>query len=499
MPERLQNYINGEWQNVDVDAHHEVRNPATGEVIGLTPLGGASEVDLAATAAHEAFSAWRKTPAENRVQHLFKLKSLLEDNAEELATIVTRENGKTLSEALGSVRRGIQMVEVACGAPSLLMGQALEDIATGIDCESVRQPMGVFACISPFNFPAMVPMWFFPFAAACGNTFISKPSEQVPFTQKLVWELVHEAGFPPGVLNLVQGGVDTVNALCEHPLIKGISFVGSSPVAEHVYKTAAAKGKRVQALGGAKNFMLIMPDADMDTALDAITESAYGCAGERCLAASIVVPVGACHDEVRNGLIERISQMKVGNGADTGTSMGPVISQGAKERVLGYIEQGVQEGAELVVDGRGHGPDEGYFVGPTLLLAEDIDSAGIVHELEVFGPVQTLIPYSGEASEAVRGVALGCGGLVSSIYSDDKGFVRDMLFGLAPYHGRLHLGHSKVAEHSPGPGTVLPQMVHGGPGRAGSGEELGGLRGLDFYLQRCAVQGLKPLIEKTLA
>ncbi len=437
MPERLQNYINGEWQNVDVDAHHEVRNPATGEVIGLTPLGGASEVDLAATAAHEAFSAWRKTPAENRVQHLFKLKSLLEDNAEELATIVTRENGKTLSEALGSVRRGIQMVEVACGAPSLLMGQALEDIATGIDCESVRQPMGVFACISPFNFPAMVPMWFFPFAAACGNTFISKPSEQVPFTQKLVWELVHEAGFPPGVLNLVQGGVDTVNALCEHPLIKGISFVGSSPVAEHVYKTAAAKGKRVQALGGAKNFMLIMPDADMDTALDAITESAYGCAGERCLAASIVVPVGACHDEVRNGLIERISQMKVGNGADTGTSMGPVISQGAKERVLGYIEQGVQEGAELVVDGRGHGPDEGYFVGPTLF--DNVNADMKVGHDEIFGPVLCLMPAT-DLDEAISMAKQHPLANASSIFTQSGGAARKFRYEIDASMAGVNIG-----------------------------------------------------------
>ena len=330
-------------------------------------------------------------PPEDRVQPLFELKFLLEKHAEELATIVTRENGKTLPESRGSVRRGIQMVEVAAGAPSLLMGQALEDVARGIDCESVRQPLGVFACIAPFNFPAMVPMWFFPFAVACGNTFICKPSEQVPFSQKLVWELIHEAGFPPGVLNLLNGGRDAAGALLTHPLIKGISFVGSSPVAEYVYRTAAANGKRVQALGGAKNFIVVMPDADMDKALDNIAESAYGCAGERCLAAAVVVPVGDCHDAVRDGLAERARRIRVGEGTNDGVDMGPLITAPHRDKVLGYIEKGVAEGAELVVDGRAHEvPDGGYFVGPTLF--DNVRPEMAVGSEEIFGPVLCMMP-----------------------------------------------------------------------------------------------------------
>jgi malonate-semialdehyde dehydrogenase (acetylating)/methylmalonate-semialdehyde dehydrogenase len=388
--ERLKNYIGGEWCESSAAAVHAVHNPATGDPLGETPLCGESEVDAAVQAAHAAFADWRKRPVEDRVQFLFQLKFLLEKHAEELATVVTRENGKTLPEARGSVRRGIQMIEVACGAPSLLMGQALEDIATGIDCESVRQPMGVFACIAPFNFPAMVPMWFYPFAVACGNTYVCKPSEQVPFSQKLCWELIHEAGFPAGVLNLVHGGKDAVNAILAHPLIKGVSFVGSSPVAEYVYRTAAAHGKRVQALGGAKNYIVVMPDADMDAALDAVAESAYGCAGERCLAASVVVPVGDCHDEVREGLVKRAKQVVVGNGADEGVTMGPLISGPHKDRVLGYIEQGAKEGAELVVDGRETQPEGGHFIGPTLF--DNVTAEMKVGSEEIFGPVLCIQP-----------------------------------------------------------------------------------------------------------
>ncbi len=393
MAERLKNYVGGEWIDSDAADVHEVRNPATGEVIGLTPLGGMADVSAAVAAAKAAFSSWRRVPVEDRVQPMFKLKSLLEDHAEELAQICTRENGKTVPESRGSVRRGIQMVEMACGAPSLLMGQVLEDVSGGIDCESVRQPMGVFAAITPFNFPAMVPMWFFPFAVACGNTFVLKPSEQVPFSAKLTWELAHDAGFPPGVLNLVQGGRDAVNAICEHPDIVGISFVGSSPVAEHVYKQGAARGKRVQALGGAKNFIFVMPDADMDHALDAITESAFGCAGERCLAASIVVPVGDCHDEVRDGLKARMARYKIGDGSKPETTLGPVISAPHKQKVLGFIETGVNEGAELVVDGRrAEMPSTGNFVGPTLF--DNVTPEMTIGSEEIFGPVLCLMPMA---------------------------------------------------------------------------------------------------------
>jgi malonate-semialdehyde dehydrogenase (acetylating)/methylmalonate-semialdehyde dehydrogenase len=383
---RLEDYVGGKWVASLSKSAQDVRNPATGEVIGSVPLGTAADVDRAASAAHQVFSAWRETPAVQRARYLFELKYLLEKNAEELARTVTRENGKTLDEARGSVRRGIECVEVAAGAPSMLMGQVLEDVAKGIDCESVRQPIGVFACIAPFNFPAMVPLWFYPFAVACGNTFIVKPSEQVPFSQKFIFELIHDAGFPAGVLNLVNGGKDCVNALCTHPKIKGISFVGSSPVAEHVYKTAAAHGKRVQALGGAKNFMIVMPDAARESTLKAITDSAFGCAGERCLAGSVVLAVGESHEWLREGLKKRAESLKIGDGAKEGVTMGPLISEAHKSRVVGYIEKGVKEGAEIVTDGRARKTEgKGYFLGATLF--DNVKPEMTIAREEIFGPV----------------------------------------------------------------------------------------------------------------
>ncbi|MFQ5505641.1 MAG: aldehyde dehydrogenase family protein, partial [Planctomycetota bacterium] len=349
MVERLKNYIGGEWVQAATGKTHEVMNPATAKLLAECPLGGAGEVGSAARAAQDAFPGWRRTPVEERVQYLYALKFLLEKHADEFAGIVTRENGKTLAESRGSVRRGIQMVEVAIGAPSLLMGQILEDVASDIDCESVRQPLGVFACIAPFNFPAMVPMWFFPFAVACGNTFLVKPSEQVPLSQRFLFELIHEAEFPPGVLNLVNGGKEAVDAILAHPLIRGVSFVGSSPIAEYVYKNAAANGKRVQALGGAKNFLIVMPDADIEGACEAISAACFGCAGERCLSAAVVLTVGDSHERVREGLVRCMQEIQVGDGSREGVTMGPLISARHKEKVLGYIQRGIDEGAELVV------------------------------------------------------------------------------------------------------------------------------------------------------
>jgi malonate-semialdehyde dehydrogenase (acetylating)/methylmalonate-semialdehyde dehydrogenase len=385
--EKLKNFVGGEWIDADAASTQEVRNPATGQVIAEVPMGGQADVDRAVASAKEAYQSWRRVPPVQRARYLFQLKFLLEERAEDLARICTMENGKTLPESRGSVRRGIECVEVAAGAPSLLMGMAIEDVAAGIDCESIRQPLGVFACIAPFNFPAMVPLWFYPFAVACGNTFVCKPSEQVPLSQRLIFELIQEAGFPPGVLNLVNGGKDCVNAIIHHPDIKGVSFVGSSPVAKYVYETAAGQGKRVQALGGAKNFLVVMPDADMDRSLDAIAESAYGCAGERCLAGSVVLAVGDAHDAVRRGLEERARKLKVGDGSREDTDMGPVISAPHRERVVGYIDQGVAEGADLVVDGRrGEGvPQEGYFLGPTLF--DNVTPDMVVAQEEIFGPV----------------------------------------------------------------------------------------------------------------
>jgi malonate-semialdehyde dehydrogenase (acetylating)/methylmalonate-semialdehyde dehydrogenase len=392
--ERLRNFVHGHWIESTAEKFQEIRNPATGELLGEVPLGGEKDVDLAARAAHEAYAAWREVPPIERARHLFELKYLLEKSAEDLARIVTMENGKTLPEARGSVRRGIECVEVATGAPSLLMGKTLEDVASGIDCESVRQPIGVFACIAPFNFPAMVPLWFYPFAVACGNTFICKPSEQVPFSQRFIFELIEKAGFPPGVLNLVNGGKDAAEAILAHPLIRGVSFVGSSPVAAHVYRTAAAHGKRVQALGGAKNFLVVMPDADIENAVDAIVGSAYACAGERCLAGSVVLTVGDSHSKVRDGIRRRLERFVLGDGLDPGTTMGPVISAKHKERVEQYIAAGVEGGAELVLDGRGQrGAGEstsgGYYVGPTLF--DRVRADMVIAKEEIFGPVLCLM------------------------------------------------------------------------------------------------------------
>lgn len=383
---RLQNYIGGEWVDSPAPMTHPVTNPATGKVIGECPLSGSDELDAAVQSARTAFETWRRVPIQARVQYLFRLKTLMEKHEHELAAVVTKENGKTLSESLGSVRRGIQMIDTATGAPSLMMGQALEDISSGIDCESIRQPMGVFACIAPFNFPAMVPLWFFPFAVACGNTFVCKPSEQVPFSQKLIWELIHEVGFPPGVLNLVNGGREVVESMCSHPDIAGVSFVGSSPIAEKVYATATSHFKRVQALGGAKNFIVVMPDADMTHMATNVCESAYGCAGERCLAATIILAVGDAYEPVLAGMKDQLERIVIGDGSKPGVTMGPLINAASKQRVLDYIEKGVQEGARLVVDGRlTKVPSEGFFLGPTLFdgVTQDMKIA----KEEIFGPV----------------------------------------------------------------------------------------------------------------
>jgi malonate-semialdehyde dehydrogenase (acetylating)/methylmalonate-semialdehyde dehydrogenase len=389
----LDNFIGGRWVQARASAFFDVHNPAVGEVIGRTPLSTASDVDAAVQAATQAFPAWRDTPVNTRAQVLYKFKALLEQHFEEVARIVTTEHGKTLGEARGSVRRGIECVEVACGAPSLMQGSALEDIASGIDCHVVRQPLGVCAAIAPFNFPAMVPMWFLPFAIVTGNTFVLKPSEQVPLTQRKMAELLQQCDLPPGVVNLVNGGADVVNAICDHPGIRAVSFVGSTPVARHVYQRASHAGKRVQALGGAKNFVVVMPDADFERSISAISESFYGCAGERCLAGSMLVPVGGAHHETRDRMVEAAKSLKVGDGAEAGVTMGPVISAKHRERVVGYIDKGVAEGARLLVDGRAArvlDRPHGYYVGPTVFDAVSMRMS-IGHD-EIFGPVAAIAP-----------------------------------------------------------------------------------------------------------
>jgi len=398
----LPNYIGGAWTPSHGTDALPLRNPATGEALGRVPLGTARDVDEAVQAAAAAFPAWRATPPVVRARFLFRMKALLEEHFEDLARIVTQENGKTLDESRGSVRRGIENVEHACGIPTLMMGQTLEDVAAGIDCEYFRQPLGVFAAVTPFNFPAMVPLWFWPYAVATGNTFILKPSEQVPLSQQRIFELIHAAGFPAGVVNLVHGGREAVNAILEHPGIAGVSFVGSSAVAKHVYATAAAHGKRVQALGGAKNHILVMPDADLDRVTSVVTESIFGCAGQRCLAGSVIVGTGKAYGPVKDRLVASAKGLKLGYGLDDGVALGPVVSQKHRERVVAYIDRGVQDGADLMLDGRGATvpayPD-GAFVGPTIF--DGVTPEMTIGREEIFGPVAS-ITQAADLDEALE-------------------------------------------------------------------------------------------------
>jgi malonate-semialdehyde dehydrogenase (acetylating)/methylmalonate-semialdehyde dehydrogenase len=380
----------------------DVHNPATGDVIARTPLSTGEDLDRAAAAAKAAFPAWRDTPPVVRARAMFRFRELLEERFEEIAATVTREHGKTLDESRGSVRRGIECVEVACGTPSLMMGYGLENIASGIDCQVIRQPLGVCAAIAPFNFPAMVPLWFLPFAVATGNTFIVKPSEQVPLTQRMIVSLLEQCDLPPGVVNLVNGGRAVVEAICDHPDIRAISFVGSTAVAQAVYRRGTHAGKRVQALGGAKNFVVVMPDANLDRAIDVITESFYGCAGERCLAGSVLLPVGPVHAEARERLAAAARALKVGDGTGHGVGMGPVISEGHRRRVLAYIDKGVSEGARLVLDGRTNPVADrpnGFFLGPTLF--DGVSPAMTIGREEIFGPVASIVPVA-SLEEAIR-------------------------------------------------------------------------------------------------
>jgi malonate-semialdehyde dehydrogenase (acetylating)/methylmalonate-semialdehyde dehydrogenase len=371
----------------------DVHNPATGEVIAKTPLSTGADLDAAVGAAQKAFPGWRDTPPAVRARTMFRFRALLEEHCEEIARTVTREHGKTLEESRGSVRRGIECVEAACGAPSMMMGYGLENIASGIDCNVIRQPLGVCAAIVPFNFPAMVPLWFLPFAVATGNTFLVKPSEQVPLTQRLIVGLLERCDLPPGVVNLVNGGREVVEAICDHPGIRAVSFVGSTAVARAVYQRATHAGKRAQALGGAKNFIVVMPDADLDRAIDIITESFYGCAGERCLAGSVLVPVGPIHGEARERLAAAARALRVGDGSQEGVGMGPVISARHRERVVSYIEKGISEGAKLVLDGRRNPVADrpgGFFLGPTLF--DGVAPTMTIGREEIFGPVAAITP-----------------------------------------------------------------------------------------------------------
>ena len=392
MPKKILNYINGEWHEIDATEYVEVLNPATQELLAKTPLSPVGTVDAAAKAAAAAFLDWRNTPPGDRIQYLFKLKTLLDEHIDEIARIITIENGKTFGEAIGEMRRAIENVEVACGAPTMMLGSFLEDVARGIDEFMIRQPVGVCATIAPFNFPGMIPFWFLPYSVACGNTHIIKPSERVPLTMLKIFELIDQAGFPKGVINMVNGSATTVNAILDHPAIRAITFVGSTPVARHIYSRAALNGKRVQAQGGAKNPTIVLPDADMEMTTRIVADSAFGNAGQRCLATSLIFTVGEARNTFAEAIVEAAATRVVGFGLDESVEMGPVISHTSKERIEGIIAKGVEEGAQVLVDGRGKqvtGYESGNFIHPTVLSKLNTDSE--VLKTEIFGPVLGMV------------------------------------------------------------------------------------------------------------
>ncbi len=390
--ETLRHHIGGNLIKGTSDRFSDVDNPATGEVTLRVPLATEGEVNSAVAAAREAFTGWAATSPLRRARVMFKFKALLDENMDAMAEIITAEHGKVHSDAVGSITRGLEVVEFACGIPHLLKGAFSDNVATGVDMYSMRQPLGVCAGITPFNFPAMVPMWMFPVAIACGNTFILKPSERDPSAANLMAELLAEAGLPPGVFNVVHGDKVAVDAILNHPDIAAVSFVGSTPIAEYVYQTGTASGKRVQALGGAKNHMVVMPDADMDQASDALMGAAFGSAGERCMAVSVAVAVGEAGDALMERLTPRAQTLKVRPGMDDESEMGPLVTAQHLEKVLGYIDLGVEEGADLVVDGRGftlQGYENGHFIGPSIF--DNVTPEMRIYQEEIFGPVLSVV------------------------------------------------------------------------------------------------------------
>ena len=393
MSDTLSHWIDGQAVAGASGRMGDVFNPAIGEKIAEVPLASVEEVNKAVASAHAAFADWSAAPPIRRARVMFKFKELIEANMDEFAAIVTREHGKVLSDAAGSITRGLEVLEFACGIPHLVKGEFSEAVGTGVDSYSMRQPLGVVAGITPFNFPAMVPMWMFPISLACGNTFILKPSEKDPSAANFMAELLKQAGCPDGVFSVVHGDKVAVDAILEHPDVAAVSFVGSTPIAEYIYSTGCAHGKRVQALGGAKNHAVVLPDADLDMTSDALVSAAYGSAGERCMAVSVAVAVGdAAGDALIEALRPKIEQIKVGPGTDKDSEMGPLVSKVHLDKVRGYIDHGVSEGAELVMDGRGltlQGYENGYYVGPCLF--DRVTTEMKIYKEEIFGPVLSVV------------------------------------------------------------------------------------------------------------
>ena len=417
--------INGELVIEDNSRLGDVFNPATGEVEHQVALASISQVDKAVSAAKDALESWSATPPIKRARVMFKYKQLIEENIDELADMVGREHGKVLSDAKGSVIRGLEVVEFACGIPHLLKGEYTEQVGTGVDSYSMRQPVGIAAGITPFNFPAMVPLWMFPIAIACGNTFILKPSERDPSCPMRLAELLEEAGAPPGVLNVVNGDKEAVNAILDHPNISAVSFVGSTPIAKHVYSRGSLAGKRVQALGGAKNHMVIMPDADLDQTVDALMGAAYGSAGERCMAISVAVAVGDIGDKLIEKMAPKVNSLKIGPWDDPDAEMGPIITRESFDKITNFINEGEKDGAKLVVDGRNltlQGYEKGNFMGGTLF--DNVKPGMSIYDQEIFGPVLSTVRASNydEALNIVKSNPYGNG---VSIFTRDGDTARD--------------------------------------------------------------------------
>jgi malonate-semialdehyde dehydrogenase (acetylating)/methylmalonate-semialdehyde dehydrogenase len=426
MPRDITHFVGGRPLGGNGARTAPVFNPATGEVTGRVPLASSAQVAEAVATAKAAFPGWARTTPLRRARVLNRFLRLLEEQGDRIAEVITAEHGKVFSDAQGEIARGIEVVEFATGAPHLLKGEITENVGTRVDSHSLRQPLGVVAGITPFNFPAMVPMWMFPVALACGNCFILKPSERDPSASLMLAEMLKEAGLPDGVFNVVQGDKEAVDALLDHPDVQAVSFVGSTPIARYIYETAAKRGKRAQALGGAKNHMIVMPDADLDLAVDALMGAAYGAAGERCMAISVAVPVG---DEVADALIERLEPkvrgLKIGPGMDREAEMGPLVTATHRDKVVGYIDQGEREGAELVVDGRGlklQGYENGFFLGGTLF--DRVTPEMTIYKEEIFGPVLSVVraPDYDQAAELVNAHEFGNG---TAIFTRDGDAARE--------------------------------------------------------------------------
>jgi malonate-semialdehyde dehydrogenase (acetylating)/methylmalonate-semialdehyde dehydrogenase len=445
--QRIPMIIGSEYSYSLAEDSTPVYNPSSGQILGFTPNGTYAEVDKAVRVAAEAFKSWSRVPAPRRADVLFKYRSLIEQNMERIAQLITQENGKTLEEARGDIRRGYEVVEFACGIAQLLKGESLSNIAPEIDGHTLKEPLGVCAGISPFNFPAMVPMWMFPIAIACGNTFILKPSEKVPFTAVLLTELFLEAGLPPGVLNVVHGGKDVVNALCVHPGIAAISFVGSSNIAKHVYTLASSTGKRVQAGGGAKNVQLVMPDADPDSTIRSISGAAFGCAGQRCMAGSLLIGIGGITNSLKSKLKDAMDGLIIGN-TSTGekVDMGPVIDSASQKRIINTISSAEQSGIKILRDGRQGLPDEGYFVGPILLdqVSPDVN----LFQEEIFGPVLSILSPKNldEAISWLNRLPFGNG---ATIYTSNGQYARE-------FASKINCGMVGINVGVPAPMSLFP-------------------------------------------